>query len=177
MQVLTLRKELGTHHEAVAADPGSARAKRAFDRYAKKLCEKLNELDRMVADSVVDQVTDIFVETSGPLNHLVQAATATGPPHQRRLMPTPPVPAASAGAPPPPRPHPGYSYDATPPAVGVASPTRKQLFKEEVDSQSPAAQDTKKIAEVFRRHSRRLSQVAAHAAQSSTDAHGKSPIL
>lgn len=214
-----LRKELGTHHEAVAADPGSARAKRAFDKCAKKLCEKLNELDRMVADSVVDQVTDLFVETSAPLNHLVQAATGS-----TRVMPTPPTSAAAPPsasmpyappssstpyappststpyalpftstpyappssstpyAPPststsyaPPStstPYSGY-HSSPPPAASVTTPTRQQLFKEGKDSSSPAAQDTKKIAEVFRRHSQRLSQVAAHAAQSSTDAQSK----
>ena len=168
LQVLTLRKELGTHHEAVAADPGSARAKRAFDKVAKKLCEKLNELDRMVADSVVDQVTDIFVETSGPLNHLVQAATATAEPQQQRLIPTPP----SAAALPPPKPSADYRYNSTPPAAGP--PIKQQLFQEEVDSASSPS--TKKMAELFRRHSRRLSQVAAHAAQSSTDAESEHQV-
>lgn len=46
-----------------------------FDHTAEQLCEKLCEVDRWVADSVVDQVTDTFVEASAPINHLVQAAT------------------------------------------------------------------------------------------------------
>ena len=48
----------------------------AFDSTADHLCERLLELDRWVADSVVDQVTEAFVETSVPINHLVQAATS-----------------------------------------------------------------------------------------------------
>ena len=188
-QVLTLRKELGRHHEAVAADPTSSRAKRAFDKCAKKLCEMLNELDRMVADSVVDQVTDIFVETSGPLNHLVQVAT--GQEQLRRTMPTPPVSPPRAAAPPPssgPYSAPDYGSPGarSPPARQQVDPrgyksARQHLFKdhdeEEVDSPSPAAQDTKKMAEVFRRHSRRLSQVAAYAAESSTDKESKFSAL
>lgn len=46
-----------------------------FDHTAEQLCEKLCEVDRWVADSVVDQVTHTFVEASAPINHLVQAAT------------------------------------------------------------------------------------------------------
>lgn len=148
-----MRKELGTHYEAVSADPGSARAKRAFDKCTKKLCEKLNELDRWVADSVVDQVTDVFVEASAPLNHLVQAATGSHKymttPH--RVVPTPPIPTPTP-----------------PPSSARHAPSPGQ---DDVDADpSPAAEDTKRMAEVFRRHSRRLSQVAAYAAQSSTDA-------
>ena len=150
--MLTLRKELGAHFEAVSADPGSARAKRAFDKCAKKLCEKLNELDRLVADSVVDQVTDVFVEASAPLNHLVRAATHHTP---QRVVPTPPT---STPAPPP--------FSARHAASSSTSPEQ-----EEADGgPSAGAEDTKRMAEVFRRHSRRLSQVAAYAAQSSTDA-------
>lgn len=153
VQVLTLRKELGTHHEAVSADPGSTRAKRAFDKCAKKLCAKLNELDRWVADSVVDQVTDVFVETSAPLNHLVQAATATGGEWQRFL---PPPPSAS------------HTFNTT---SSYVSPRQRQQHTDEVDGgASPATQETKHMAEVFRRHSHRLSQVATYAAQSLTDA-------
>lgn len=146
--MLTLRKELGTHYEAVLADPGSARAKRAFDKCTKKLCEKLNELDRWVADSVVDQVTDVFVQTSQPINHLVQAATTTSTSSRARregLTPTPP----------------------TFPGTG----------SEEVDTAArggATSQDTKHMAELFRKHSRRLSQVAVYAAQSSTDTESKS---
>lgn len=48
----------------------------AFDQTAEQLCEKLCEIDRWVADAVVDQVTEVFVEPSAPINHLVQAAAA-----------------------------------------------------------------------------------------------------
>lgn len=59
----------------------SCRAK--FDCTAENLCVKLCELDRLVADSVVERVTEDFVETSGPINHLVQAATAVPRPHSQ----------------------------------------------------------------------------------------------
>lgn len=153
VQVLTLRKELGTHYEAVSADPGSARAKRAFDKCTKKLCEKLNELDRWVADSVVDQVTDVFVEAAAPLNHLVQTATGSRAYTPQRVVPTPPT-----------------SAPAPPLSSARHTPNDKSPGSDEVDAgPSPAAEDTKRMAEVFRRHSRRLSQVATYAAQSSTD--------
>lgn len=62
----------------IHANPESARYRAAFDETAETMCDKLLELDRWVADSVVDQVTNTFVETSGPINHLVQAATVGG---------------------------------------------------------------------------------------------------
>ena len=62
----------------IHANPESARYRATFDETAETMCDKLLELDRWVADSVVDQVTNTFVETSGPINHLVQAATAAG---------------------------------------------------------------------------------------------------
>lgn len=62
----------------VHVNPESARARAAFDQTAETMCEKLLELDRWVADSVVDLVTNTFVETSAPINHLVEAATAAG---------------------------------------------------------------------------------------------------
>lgn len=146
------------------AAPGSARAKRAFDKCTKKLCKKLNELDRWVADSVVDQVTEAFVETSKPIDHLVQAATAS-----RQVLPAAPM---SKPAPPPisarrhPRARAGPSQqedvDTAQPPMDTAQPP--------MDTASP---DTKHMAEVFRRHSRRLSQVAVYAAQSSTDTESK----
>ena len=159
---MTLRKELGTHFEAVTADPGSARAKRAFDKCTKKLCKKLNELDRWVADSVVDQVTDAFVETSKPIDHLVRAATAHRSP--QRVVPAPPT---SKPAPPP--------TSARPRATNTRAGTQhsQQFPEEDVDAAAAASPDTKHMAEVFRRHSRRLSQVAVYAAQSSTDAESK----
>ena len=60
----------------VHTNPESARYRAAFDETAETMCDKLLELDRWVAESVVDQVTNTFVETSAPINHLVQAATA-----------------------------------------------------------------------------------------------------
>lgn len=141
----------------MSADPGSARARRAFDKCTKKLCEKLNELDRWVADSVVDQVTDAFVETSKPIDHLVQAATAS---RRQRVAPAPPT-----SKPTPPQVYPRRHPNASP---------NPQLPEEDVDSPGPVpSPDTKHMAEVFRRHSRRLSQVAVHAAQSSTDTESK----
>ena len=62
----------------VHANPESAKYGAAFDETAETMCDKLLELDRWVADSVVDQVTNTFVETSDPINHLVRAATAAG---------------------------------------------------------------------------------------------------
>lgn len=46
-----------------------------FDHTAEQLCDKLNELDKAVADAVLDQVTSVFVETAAPLNQLVNAVT------------------------------------------------------------------------------------------------------
>lgn len=62
----------------VHANPESVRARAAFDETAETMCDKLEELDRWVADSVVDLVTDTFVEPSGRIDHLVQAATTAG---------------------------------------------------------------------------------------------------
>jgi hypothetical protein len=62
----------------IHTNPESARYRAAFDEMAETMCDKLLELDRWVAESVVDQVTNTFMETSGPINHLVQAATAAG---------------------------------------------------------------------------------------------------
>ncbi len=50
----------------------------SFDQTASRLQERLVELDRWVADSVVDQVTETFVEPSAPMHHLVHAATSPG---------------------------------------------------------------------------------------------------
>ena len=46
-----------------------------FDGTAERLCEVLWDIDQSVADAVVDQVTETFVETSAPVNHLVYAAS------------------------------------------------------------------------------------------------------
>ena len=60
----------------VHSNPESVRYRAAFDETAETMCDKLLELDRWVADSVVDQVTNTFMEASRPINHLIQAATA-----------------------------------------------------------------------------------------------------
>lgn len=52
----------------------------AFDETAEQLCEKLCEIDGWVADAVVDQVTEVFVEPSIHINHLVQVAAGHTPP-------------------------------------------------------------------------------------------------
>ena len=45
-----------------------------FDATAEALCERLCEIDQWVADAVVDQITEVFVEPSAPVHHLVRAA-------------------------------------------------------------------------------------------------------
>ena len=77
---MSLRKALGEHLTAVHDNPESEEAKTAFDNTAEQICEKLCELDRWVATAVVDQVTDVFIETSAPIDHLHHAATATPTP-------------------------------------------------------------------------------------------------
>ncbi len=151
----------------MSADPGSSRAKRAFDKCTKKLCEKLNELDRWVADSVVDQVTDVFVEPSQPLQHLVQAATAGTPP--QGVVPAPPTKQATSTPKSAPPPTSAHHSGQQPPDSGVSH--RQPLAKDEVAA--PSNPDTRHMAEIFRRHSHRLSQVAVYAAQSSTDTESK----
>ena len=37
------------------------------------LCSKLLELDKLVAQSVADQVAETFVDTSGPIKEFLQA--------------------------------------------------------------------------------------------------------
>lgn len=56
-----------------------------LDMAARNLCDKLQELDRTVADAVVDQVTSVFVQTSQPLERLVTAVTSESqqPPSQQ----------------------------------------------------------------------------------------------
>ena len=44
------------------------------DRKADLLCNKLLLLEKTVSESVVDQISDAFVGTSAPLEHLVTAA-------------------------------------------------------------------------------------------------------
>ncbi len=77
---MSLRTSLGEHLKAVYANPESEEARATFDHTAEEFCEKLCELDSWVADAVVDQVTDAFVETSAPIDHLIQAAAATPTP-------------------------------------------------------------------------------------------------
>lgn len=99
MQVLALRKELGDNLAVVTNSPESVEARyinaveistpcifyhsftflcrSAFDQTAEQLCEKLCEIDRWVADAVVDQVTEVFVDPSAPINHLVQAVAGS----------------------------------------------------------------------------------------------------
>ena len=48
--------------------------RKAVNTAADQLSKKLEELDKAVADSVVDLVADVFVETSKPIENLVQAA-------------------------------------------------------------------------------------------------------
>lgn len=75
-----MRNKLGDQLEAIYINPESEELRSAFDVTAEQLCDKLLELDRWVADAVVDQVTDTFVETSAPITSLVQAAhTVTKP--------------------------------------------------------------------------------------------------
>ena len=71
---MLLRKKLGDQLEAIYADPELEEMRSAFDDTAEQLCNRLLELDRWVADAVVDQVTDTFVETSAPITSLVQVA-------------------------------------------------------------------------------------------------------
>ena len=95
LQVLTLRKELGENLAVVTSYPESVEARyctsdthypqiyytcmcrTAFDQTAEQLCEKLCEIDRWVADAVVDQVTEVFVEPSAPISHLVRAVAGS----------------------------------------------------------------------------------------------------
>jgi len=83
-QVLSLRKALQDLAEAIANDPDNHSYKATFDATAKQLSERLVELDRWVADSVVDQVTEAFVEPSAAVDHLVEAAMS---PHGPYLSP------------------------------------------------------------------------------------------
>ena len=47
------------------------------DRKADLLCNKLLLLEKTVSESVVDQISDAFVGTSAPLEHLITAAVAS----------------------------------------------------------------------------------------------------
>ena len=142
-----------------------------FDATAELLCEKLCEIDRWVADAVVDQITEVFVEPSAAVNHLVHAAAARSPTTS-----------------------PGVSGNITgilnllflSPLSFLHTHTRHTQSSPEISpSSSPThtseqeeseAQLTRQV-ELFRRHSKRLSQVASHAAQSSADSKREQSVL
>ena len=48
----------------------------SFDNAADLLCEKLIELDHAVGDSVIDQAAHIVVESSAPVDRLMEAASS-----------------------------------------------------------------------------------------------------
>ena len=164
--MLSLRKNLQDLAEAICDDPDNRATKQTFDVTAERLGERLLELDRWVADSVVDQVTETFVEPSAPINHLVQAAMSPGTSHL--------TPGSKS------------TTTATPTSTTVSCSSNDPLFEllhpcappQSPDSSPSSARAqyddsmsglTKQV-DLFRRHSRRLSQVAAYAAQSSTNA-------
>ena len=107
-----------------------------------------------MAESVIDQVTDVFVEAAAPVNHLVKVATTTNP----GTTLAPPI-----TTPPPP------SMLHSPHRVPHASPQYRPEKDDIPDSAPYDNSGLSKQVELFRRHSRKLSQVAAYAAQSSTD--------
>ena len=102
-----------------------------------------------MADAVVDQITEVFVEPSAAVNHLVQAAAGS--------------PTTSPGVSGPPS-SPRYSHFSP-----QSSPSSSLTHTSDQESD---AQLTRRV-ELFRRDSRRLSQVASHAAQSSADSKRK----
>ena len=51
--------------------------RKAFDDTADLLSEKLIELDVAVGDSVIDQVANVVVNASAPVERLVEVASAT----------------------------------------------------------------------------------------------------
>ena len=51
-----------------------------FNKTAEDLCLKLLELDKVVAQSVADQVAETFVDPSSAINNLISAAVAPPPP-------------------------------------------------------------------------------------------------
>ena len=51
-----------------------------FNKTANDLCLKLLELDKVVAQSVADQVAETFVDPSSAINNLISAAVAPPPP-------------------------------------------------------------------------------------------------
>ena len=66
--------------------------RKAVNAAADQLSKKLEELDKEVADSVVDLVADVFVDPSKPIENLVQAAkrsTAPGETAQPRRQTLP----------------------------------------------------------------------------------------
>lgn len=51
-----------------------------FDDTVEKLCAKLEELDKLVANSVADQVADVYVAPSVPIDDLVKGAVTSSSP-------------------------------------------------------------------------------------------------
>ena len=48
----------------------------SFDNAADLLCEKLIELDHAVGDSVIDQVAHVVVDSSAPVDRLIEAVSS-----------------------------------------------------------------------------------------------------
>lgn len=166
-----MRSELGSHTDAVASEPSSLWAKRAFDRCAQKLCEKLNELEWWVKDSVVHQVADAFMETTGPINHLVKTAHGRGqklPSPRETLTPRSNISTPSTTYPPTRSDQHHMSEDK--PVSGRRQRTT-QTPPTEVNGPGGGNEEDglKKQVQVFRRHSQRLGEVASYAAQRSKD--------
>ena len=171
-QVVRLRNDLEVNHSALKTRPTSQSARcvpgdlalhslihcncmcrEAFDSTAELLCNKLNELDKAVADAVLDQVTSVFVGTEGPLDQLVNAAITSS-------QPTAPVGAAP---------------------TTVSKPVSTVNMLRHIDAfvcvlQVLATSDDPQLntkVELFRRHSRRLSEVAKQAAEGTADTKSK----
>lgn len=104
------------------------------DEKAELLCNKLLLLEKTVSDSVVDQISDAFVGTSAPLEHLVTAAVASQVLSQCHC------------------------------SIVVYL---KSLQSSSEDGEGD--HDLSKKVTSFRQHSKRLSQVAIHAAEGVSD--------
>ncbi len=123
----------------------------------------------------MEQVTEVFVEASAPINSLVHVATTTG---SRKVVPTAvSSPLTSEPYAPPPTSRPSYGRRHDEPHLRAGTRTKHGGEEDdEEDTVDLAAGDdsglTKQV-NLFRRHSQRLSQVAAYAAQSSTDTESK----
>lgn len=51
-----------------------------FDETVEVLCSKLEELDKMVANSVADQVADVYATPVAPIEDLVKGAVTSSSP-------------------------------------------------------------------------------------------------